>query len=48
MGEVKKEDRVLLVVANLATGGDERFQKLYEWLDQNAINVANEPVFGAG
>ena len=40
MGEVKKEDRVLLVVANLATGGDERFQKLYEWLDANAVVVA--------
>ncbi len=39
-GEVSKEERVLLVVTNLATGGEPKFQKLYEWFDANAIKVA--------
>jgi hypothetical protein len=39
-GEVSKEERALLVVTNLATGGVLNFQKLYEWFDTNAIKVA--------
>lgn len=39
-GEVSREERVLLVVTNLATGGVPKFQKLYEWFDANAIKVA--------
>ena len=33
MSIVSKEERALLVVANLTKWADERFQKLYEWLD---------------
>ncbi len=40
MSIVSKEERTLLVVANLTKWADARFQWLYEWLDQNAINVA--------
>ena len=40
MSEVTKDDRVLLVVANLAMDGVQ-YEKLYEWLDQSAVNVAN-------
>ncbi len=40
MSEVAKDERLLFVVANLAMGGIE-YQKLYEWLDQSAINVTN-------
>ena len=37
---VSKDERALLVVANLSDGGDARFQWLYQWLDENAVNVA--------
>ena len=40
MSIIKKENRVLLVVVNLSTGGDPKLQKLYEWLDANALQVA--------
>ncbi len=40
MSITNKNERVLLVVANLSTGGEPKLQKLYEWLDENAINVA--------
>jgi hypothetical protein len=40
MSVINKEERALLVVANLSNGGDPRLQKLYEWFDANAINVA--------
>ncbi len=40
MSVVSRDERVLLVVANLTKWADPNFQKLYEWLDQNAVNVA--------
>jgi hypothetical protein len=40
MNRIESEERALLVVANLSDGGDPRLQKLYEWLDENAIKVA--------
>jgi hypothetical protein len=39
MAEVNKRERALLIVANLSSGGDEKLQKLYEWLDANAVKV---------
>jgi hypothetical protein len=41
MTVVGKDGRVLLVVANLSKWGDSRFLQLYEWLDSNAVNLAN-------
>ena len=41
MPDVSKEERVLLVVANLTTHGKPEFEWLYEWLDQNTVRVAN-------
>ena len=46
MGDVSKDERALLVVANLSDAGDARFQWLYRWLDANAVNVA-ELLMGA-
>ena len=40
MSTISKDKRVLLVVVNLSTGGDPKLQKLYEWLDANAVQVA--------
>lgn len=40
MSEINNEKRALLVVANLSDGGDAMLQKLYEWLDINAVNIA--------
>jgi hypothetical protein len=40
MVDLTKDERALLVVANLTTYGDPRFQWLYQWLDGNAIQVA--------
>lgn len=40
MSAVGKDERALLVLANLTTWADARFLWLYEWLDQNAVNVA--------
>jgi hypothetical protein len=40
MADVSKDERTLLVVANLSTWGQPRLQWLYEWLDQNAVTVA--------
>ncbi len=40
MADVSKNERTLLVVANLSTWGQPRLQWLYEWLDQNAVTVA--------
>jgi hypothetical protein len=40
MSDVIKDERVLLVAANLSNGGDPRFQLLYQWLDANAISLA--------
>jgi hypothetical protein len=40
MADVIKDERALLVIANLTTHGDPRFQWLYQWLDENAIRVA--------
>lgn len=39
MALINKRERELLVVANLSSGGQERYQKLYEWLDANAVTV---------
>jgi len=44
MSEILKENRALLVVANLVLGdGDDEgdYDKLYEWLDKYAVLVAN-------
>lgn len=38
--QVSKDERVLLVVVNFSTGGEQRFQWLYEWMDRNAVVVA--------
>jgi hypothetical protein len=38
--KVKRKRRVLLVVANLTTWGRKDLERLYEWLDANAVNVA--------
>jgi hypothetical protein len=40
MSTVVKDERVLLVVANLSDAGDPRFQLLYQWLDANALGLA--------
>jgi hypothetical protein len=40
MNPVTKDQRALLVVANLTTWADDRYGRLYEWLDQNAVRVA--------
>ena len=40
MADVSKDERTLLVVANLSTWGQPRLQWLYEWLDRNAVSVA--------
>ena len=40
MSAVGKDERALLVLANLTTWSDTRFLWLYEWLDRNAVNVA--------
>lgn len=40
MSVISRDERVLLVVANLTKWADPDFRKLYEWLDQNAVNVA--------
>lgn len=40
MSDVAKDERVLLVVANLSDAGDPRFQLLYQWLDANALSLA--------
>jgi len=40
MSEITKEKRALFVVVNLSTGGDENLQKVYEWLDPRAVDVA--------
>jgi hypothetical protein len=40
MSEITTEKRALFVVVNLSTGGDERLQKVYEWLDPRAVDVA--------
>ena len=37
---VSKDERALLVVVNFSTGGEPRFQWLYEWMDANAVVVA--------
>jgi len=39
---VSKDERALLVVANFSTGGEPRFQWLYEWIDKNAVVVAEQ------
>jgi hypothetical protein len=39
MGFVDVDERVLLLIANLSDGGDPRLQRIYEWLDTNAVNV---------
>jgi hypothetical protein len=49
MADVSKDERTLLVVANLSTWGQPRLQWLYEWLDRNAVTVARflmEPCYG--
>lgn len=38
--EVQKDERILLMVTNLSTGGALKFQKVYEWLDKNAVQLA--------
>jgi hypothetical protein len=38
--EVKPEERVLLVIANLTTHGVDRLRRLYQWLDENSVRVA--------
>lgn len=40
MADVVKDERALLVVANLASHGDPRYQLIYQWLDANAVGVA--------
>lgn len=40
MGVINRDERVLLVVADLTKWADPDFHRLYEWLDQNAVNVA--------
>ncbi len=40
MSVINRDERVLLVVANLTKWADPDFSKLYEWLDQNAVNAA--------
>ena len=40
MNPVSKDERALLVVANLTTWADGRYKALYQWLDQNAVSVA--------
>lgn len=41
MTELTKQDRVLLVVANLSSWGEPKLEWLYQWLDENAVRVAN-------
>jgi len=45
MPEVTRDERVLLVVANLVLGEPDpeggNYQSLYKWLDRNAVRVAN-------
>ena len=44
MAEVTKDERVLLVVANLLLedrGPNANYRSLYKWLDRNAVQVAN-------
>lgn len=44
MAEVTKDERVLLVVANLLLenrGPNANYRSLYRWLDRNAVQVAN-------
>jgi hypothetical protein len=40
MAIVTPDKRVLLVVANLSKWGEPKLQRLYEWLDENAVRVA--------
>jgi len=54
MAEVTRDERTLLVVANLVVGDDNpnggNYQRLYEWLDRYAVLVANllmRPVYRA-
>ena len=40
MSIIGKENRALLVVVNLSSWGVKKYQKLYEWLDDNAIALS--------
>lgn len=42
MNEINKDERALLVVANLGTHGDPNYQKLYDWIDINVIKLADK------
>lgn len=44
MTYINEDERGLLVVANLSTGGQPQLQPLVEWLDKNAINVAKRGI----
>ena len=40
MSDITENERSLLVVVNLSTGGVEKFQPIYKWLDENAMTLA--------
>jgi len=40
--DLQKDERVLLIATNLSTGGAKEFQAVYEWLDKNAVLLANQ------